>query len=77
MPEIKHTDTELIDWLERQVVGYGAGVVFRQSVRGRGMRLHEIGEDWYTITTNVPQPTVRQAITRAMARTMDGEKTPR
>jgi len=59
-------DTELIDWLEKQVIGYGEGVVFRQSIRGYGMRLHEIGKEWVIVTANEPQPTVRGAIAHAM-----------
>lgn len=63
------TDTELLDWLDANTKGYGGGWVCRNSITGRGMRLHEmetkgaqefIGED--------PQPTVRQAIAAAMKR---------
>lgn len=62
----KPTDTEMLDWLETQVEGYGAGIVVRPSIFGRGFRLHEIGEDWRCITKRVPQRTVRKAIAHAI-----------
>jgi len=60
------TDTELLDWLEKQRTDYGVGIVFRQSTTGRGWRLHETDNDWKWLTKNEPQPTVREAIAYAM-----------
>jgi hypothetical protein len=34
-------DTQRLDWLEKQAVGYGNGWIVRMSFSGRGMRLHE------------------------------------
>lgn len=64
--KVKYSDSELLDWLEGQVTGYGIGVVVRQSSQERGMRLHEIGGDWKNLTGNIPQPTIREAIVYAM-----------
>ena len=36
-------DTERLDWLQAQSKGYGNGWVCRNSISGRGMRLHETG----------------------------------
>lgn len=35
------TDTERLDWLQGQTRGHGDGWVCRDSINGRGMRLHE------------------------------------
>lgn len=64
--EQQFTDTEILDWLEKQKTGYGDGIVFRMSSIGRGFRLHEIGKHKDIITENEPQPTVRKAIELAM-----------
>ena len=52
------TDTQRVDFLQAQSKGYG-GWIFRQSVTGRGMRLHET-------TQAGARPTVREAIDAAM-----------
>lgn len=53
------TDTERMDWLQKQTTGYG-GWMARMSTTGRGFRLHE---------TEIPgaKPTVREAIDDAMS----------
>jgi len=60
------SDTELLDFLEKQLTGYGAGVVLRKSTTGRGMRLHETSDLGLGYKCADPQPTVRQAIIEAM-----------
>lgn len=51
----KHPDTERLDKLQRLTTGYGKGWKLRDSIHGRGMRLHETSqEDSF--------PTVREAI---------------
>lgn len=52
-------DKNRIDFLEASTKGYGLGWIFRESVTGRGMRLHE---------TSLPEakPSVREAIDAAM-----------
>ena len=61
------TDTEMLDWLDAQRTGYGAGIIFRLSSLGRGWRLHETSRPhagpglW-----RVPQSSVRAAIADAM-----------
>ena len=39
------TDTEMLDWLQRQTTGYGYGWICRKSQYGRGMRLHETSRE--------------------------------
>lgn len=58
------TDKEMLDWLDSQTTGYGIGLVFRMSTRGRGWRLHETS----SVRSNAPypMPTVREAIASAM-----------
>lgn len=53
------SDTEMLDWLQKQTKGYGLGWIVRNSVTGRGMRLHE---------TSLPgvKPSIREAIMDAM-----------
>ena len=34
-------DTKRLDFMQKQTKGYGTGWIFRDSVMGRGMRLHE------------------------------------
>lgn len=53
------TDSERLDWLQRQTRGYGRGWIVRESTTGRGMRLHETSSDG-------AQPTVRDALDAAM-----------
>lgn len=52
-------DVARLDFLQAQTKGYGLGWILRESVTGRGMRLHE---------TSQPEasPTVREAIDAAM-----------
>ena len=38
---MKRTDTERLDALQQFTVGYGKGWILRNSIKGRGMRLHE------------------------------------
>lgn len=59
------TDTELLDWMDKQTTGYGAGIIFRQSTTGRGWRLHETSDVW---EGRAPKKTVREAIADAMSR---------
>ncbi|KKN91137.1 hypothetical protein LCGC14_0220020 [marine sediment metagenome] len=53
------SDKEILDWLDKNMRGYGKGWICRDSSCGRGLRLHE---------TNLPgtKPTVREAIVDAM-----------
>ena len=69
----KPNDTEMLDWLEQRVEGYGAGVVCRNSTTGRGFRLHEVGDDYVGLTGRTPQPTVREAIADAMLAELNKE----
>ncbi len=57
------TDTEMLDWLERQNAEavYSGRCVFRRSETGRGWRLHETRREGSS-------PTVREAIREAMMR---------
>lgn len=59
MEKRKFTDTEMLDWLQKNTRGYGLGWVCRDSSTGRGLRLHG---------TSAPEakPTVRDAIKVAM-----------
>ncbi len=59
--KIKQSDTELLDWLEKNTRGYGKGWICRDSTTGRGLRLHETSD--YGAS-----PTVRRAIVDAMRR---------
>lgn len=62
------TDTELLDFLDSHN-GYGDGVVFRMSTRGRGWRLHETSGSPFDPGRNEvvkPMPTARQAIADAL-----------
>jgi hypothetical protein len=52
-------DAERLDYIEAQAKGYGKGWIFRESVQGRGMRLHETGQEGAS-------KTVREAIDKAM-----------
>lgn len=53
------SDTEMLDWLEKNMKGYGKGWICRDSTNGRGLRLHE---------TSAPEAKsiVREAIAAAM-----------
>ena len=53
------TDTERLDFLQKQTIGYGRGWILRLSGYGRGWRLHE---------TSTPDavPDVRDAIDKVM-----------
>jgi len=65
------TDTELLDFLESLVEGYGDGVICRSSTSARGFRLHETSnaEVWALgIRGMKANPTVRGAIIDAMKR---------
>ena len=55
------SNKEMLDWLDKNMRGYGKGWICRDSSCGRGLRLHE---------TNLPgtKPTVREAIVDAMKR---------
>jgi len=55
MTEKEWTDTERLDALQNLTKGYGNGWVLRVSSMGRGMRLHETGQEG-------GQPNVRNAI---------------
>lgn len=37
-------DTERLDALQKLTTGYGFGWILRESVKGRGMRLHETSD---------------------------------
>lgn len=37
------TDTELLNWLDKNAKGYGKGWICRDSTTGRGLRIHETG----------------------------------
>lgn len=52
------SDTDILDWLERNATGYGNGWICRMSTTGRGLRLHE---------TSDPEasPTPREAVEKA------------
>ena len=56
------SDTEMLDFLQKNTKGYGVGWICRDSYTGRGLRLHEteIGADKGT------RSTVREAIAKAM-----------
>ena len=54
------TDKQRIEWMQAQTAGYGNGWIFRESIWGRGMRLHETSEEGAS-------PTIREAIDKAMA----------
>jgi hypothetical protein len=49
------SDTEMLDWLQKNAKGYGLGWICRNSHIGRGLRLHETSQ-------SDAQPTVREAI---------------
>lgn len=53
------TDTQLLDWLQKQTKGYGIGWIVRNSCCGRGMRLHETSQEGAMLT-------IRKAIIKAM-----------
>lgn len=53
------TDTELLDWLDKQTGKYTGKVLFRWSTTGRGWRLHETSQEGAVST-------VRDAIVDAM-----------
>lgn len=53
------TDTDLLNWLDRQTGKYTGKVLFRWSTTGRGWRLHETSQKG-AVTT------VREAIVNAM-----------
>lgn len=53
------SDTEMLDWLQKQTKGYGRGWICRNSYCGRGMRLHETSHA-------AAKPSVREAIMDAM-----------
>lgn len=58
---VETTDTEMLDWLQDRTKGYGKGWVCRDSITGRGMRLHETSKQ-------DAKGTVRKAILAAMIR---------
>tara|TARA_R100000781_G_scaffold115008_1_gene88423 strand:- start:4679 stop:5095 length:417 start_codon:yes stop_codon:yes gene_type:complete len=51
----KNKDSERLDKLESLATGYGKGWILRESINGRGMRLHETSQEG-------AYPTVREAI---------------
>lgn len=51
-----HDDTKRLDFLQSLGTGYGNGWILRESINGRGIRLHETGQEVGTM------PTVREAI---------------
>lgn len=53
------SDKEILDWLEKNMKGYGKGWVCRNSCCGRGLRVHETARD-------DAHPTIREAIKAAM-----------
>ena len=55
------SDTEMLDWLDKNAKGYGNGWVCRDSVCGLGLRLHETSDE-------ESYPNVRTAIYQAMRR---------
>lgn len=59
LKQTKPSDTEMLDWLQANTKGYGKGWICRNSISGRGLRVHE---------TSIPEavPTVRDAIAIAM-----------
>lgn len=68
------TDTQLLDFLQESSIGFGDGWILRQSITGRGMRLHESrGDDWQTVTNRAPNPSVREAIYEAMCDKEDAD----
>mgnify|MGYP001588247723 CR=1 FL=1 len=65
----KPSDTEMLDWLDRQNQGTDwrglpLGTVFRMSTTGRGWRLHQCTGEFGVAR----QPNVRAAIMAAMGR---------
>ncbi len=52
-------DIDRIEFMQKQTVGYGEGWIFRHSLTGRGMRLHETSSE-------EASPTVREAIDSAI-----------
>lgn len=66
---MQYSDTELLDWLQKQLdkQKYTGKVIFRWSGMGRGIRLHE---------TTLPGAVenVRQAITDAILKEQKDEK---
>jgi len=61
---MQYTDTELLDWIQKQndKQTYTGKCIFRWSFNGRGWRLHETSRTDYTEASNC----VRQAIINAM-----------
>lgn len=55
----KPTDTEMLNWLDKNTRGYGAGWICRDSASGRGLRVHETSRQ-------DANRTVRGAIAKAM-----------
>jgi len=70
------TDTEMLDWLQRQRCPYrcdtgpGVGVIFRWSETGRGWRLHETALTQEAIDAGARKD-VRESIQIAMAKYPD------
>jgi len=55
----KVSDTDLINWLQKQTTGYGKGWICRMSTTGRGWRLHETSQEGASST-------IREAIKEAI-----------
>lgn len=53
------TDTEMLDWLQKNCKNYGKGWICRNSTYGRGLRVHETARE-------DAQETIRKAIATAM-----------
>lgn len=62
----KPTDKEMLDWLDKNMRGYGKGWICRDSSTGRGLRLHEHSGDR-------TKPTVREAIADAIEKGLSSE----
>lgn len=71
--QITPSDTEILDWLDRNASGFGDGWVCRKSVTGRGLRLHETTNYELNKIMRYPntrymtaRPTIRGAIIQIM-----------
>ena len=62
--KLPHMDTQRFDALQKTSTGYGRGWILRESINGRGMRLHET-------TISEAKPTIREAIDDYFAKNND------
>lgn len=65
MSQSEITDKDRIDFIQASTKGYGLGWIFRESSRGRGMRLHESSQ-------NNSCKNVRDAIDTAIIKSKNG-----